>query len=707
MLKKFVLLLTLSVVALSCKKNKNHSKIEQNLNTNDLIHETSPYLLQHAYNPVDWKAWNDDALSLAKKENKLVVISIGYSACHWCHVMEEESFENDSVAKLMNDRFVNIKVDREERPDVDQIYVNAVTLMTGSAGWPLNVIALPDGRPIFGGTYFTKDEWLQVLERTSSLFETNPERVISYAKKLTDGVQRADLIEVSKENTPFEENSIKQIVSSLKTSLDIDLGGLKNAPKFPMPNHLSFALRYAVQFEDNQLMDYVLNTLDKMANGGLYDQIAGGFSRYSVDEKWHVPHFEKMLYDNAQLVSVYAQSYKLTKNENYKIIIEETLDFIAKEMTSKEGAFYSSIDADSKNIEGKLEEGVYYTWTIDELKTILGSDYELFREYYNINNIGLWEEGHYILYKTKSDKEFAQENSINIEVLHSKLRQWKKSLSNRRKKRNLPRLDTKSLTSWNALMIKALLDAYSTLGEKKYLNTALKNAQFLKQKQLQSNGELLHSYKDGVSSINGFSEDYALLISAYIDVYQATLDQSWLDLSKELMDYTIKHFLNNENSMFFFTSNDVKNLIARKTEVFDNVMPSSNSTQANNLFKLGHYYYDKSYTDLSKQMLNNINKDINSAPIAYTNWLELYLNFATPFYEVAISGKEANNKLKELRANYIPNTIVAGATFENNLPLLTNKFIEDKTLIYVCVNGTCKMPLEQVSKALKLIKKTN
>lgn len=703
---KHILLSIIFITGLSCKQNMKSTN-HKNIKTNSLINETSPYLLQHAYNPVEWYAWNNETMELAQKQNKLVVISIGYSACHWCHVMEEESFENDSVAKLMNERFINIKVDREERPDVDQIYVNAVTLMTGSAGWPLNVIALPDGRPIFGGTYFNKEEWMQVLKQTSSLFEINPERVISYAEKLTDGLQKADLIEVSKKNTEFEKDTLKQIVSNLKISLDLDLGGLKNAPKFPMPNHLSFALRYAVQFEDRKLMDYVLNTLDKMANGGLYDQIAGGFSRYSVDEKWHVPHFEKMLYDNAQLVSVYAQAHKLTKNENYKIIIEETLDFVAKEMTSKEGAFYSSIDADSKNIEGKLEEGVYYTWTIDELKTILDTDYELFREYYNINNIGLWEEGRYILYKTKSDKEFAQEKSISVEVLHSKLRQWKKSLSNRRNKRNLPRLDTKSLTSWNALMIKAYLDAYSTLGGKKYLKIALKNAQFLKQKQLQSNGQLLHSYKDGVSSIKGFAEDYALLISAYIDVYQATLDQSWLDLSKKLMDYSIKHFLNNENSMFYFTSNDVKNLIARKTEVFDNVIPSSNSIQANNLFKLGHYYYDKSYTDLSKQMLSNINKDINNSPIAYTNWLELYLNFATPFYEVAISGKEAKNKLKELRANYIPNTIVAGATFENNLPLLTNKFIENRTLIYVCVNGTCKMPLEQVSKALKLIKKTN
>ena len=703
---KHILLSIIFITGLSCKQNMKFTN-HKNIKTNSLINETSPYLLQHAYNPVEWYAWNNETMELAKKQNKLVVISIGYSACHWCHVMEEESFENDSVAKLMNDRFVNIKVDREERPDVDQIYVNAVTLMTGSAGWPLNVIALPDGRPIFGGTYFTKDEWLQVLEQTSSLFEINPERVISYAEKLTDGLQKADLIEVNKENVEFDDNKLKQIVSSLKTSLDIDLGGLKNAPKFPMPNHLSFALRYAVQFEDNQLMDYVLNTLDKMANGGLYDQIAGGFSRYSVDEKWHVPHFEKMLYDNAQLVSVYAQAYKLTKNENYKIIIEETLDFIAKEMTSKEGAFYSSIDADSKNIEGKLEEGVYYTWTIDELKTILDTDYELFRDYYNINDIGLWEEERYILYKTKTDKEFAQEKSISIEILHSKLKQWIKSLSNRRNKRNSPNLDTKSLTSWNALMMKAHLDAHNAIGEIKYLKIALRHAKFLKQKQLQSNGQLLHNYKDGISSIKGFAEDYALLISAYIDLYQVTLDQSWLDLSKELMDYSIKHFLNKENSMFYFTSNDVKNLIARKIEVFDNVMPSSNSTQAMNLFKLGHYYYNKSYTDLSKQMLNNVNKDLNTSPVAYSNWLELYLNFATPFYEVAISGEEAKNKLKELGANYIPNTIVAGATFENNLPLLTNKFVEDRTLIYVCVNGTCKMPLEQISKALKLIKKTN
>jgi uncharacterized protein YyaL (SSP411 family) len=704
MLKKNVILSIICILGLSCKKE---IKTEQNLKTNALIKETSPYLLQHAYNPVDWKAWNNKTIELAQKENKLLVISIGYSACHWCHVMEEESFENDSVAKIMNEHFINIKVDREERPDIDQIYVNAVTLMTGSAGWPLNVIALPNGKPIFGGTYFTKNEWLTVLEQTSLLYKTDKEKVISFAEKLTNGVKKADLIELNTKENEFNKAQLTNIVSKLKTSLDLELGGLKNAPKFPMPSHLSFALKYAIQFEDNQLLEYVTNTLDKMANGGLYDQIGGGFSRYSVDEKWHVPHFEKMLYDNAQLISIYSKAYQLNKNEYYKKIITETLDFIAKTMTSNEGAFYSSIDADSKNTEGKLEEGAYYTWTTNELKTVLKTDYELFKNYYNINNIGYWEKEKYILYKTKSNKKFIEENHITAEELKFKIKKWKKLLSDKRNTRELPRLDDKSLTSWNAMMIKAYLNAYNALGEENYLKAALKNAQFLKQKQLQPNGQVFHSYKNNVSSIQGFAEDYAHLISAYIKLYQSTLDQSWLDLSKKLMDYSIKHFLNKKNSMFYFTSNEVQNLISRKTEVFDNVIPSSNSIQAINLFNLGHYYYNENYSILSRQILSNINENIYISPAAYTNWLELYLNYVTPFYEVAITGKDAKNKLKKINEYFIPNKIVAGATKENNLPLLKNKFVENMTLIYVCINGTCKMPLQQVGKALELIKKNN
>ena len=705
MLRKNIILIGLCCLVLGCNQ-KTRSGIKEGgaRPTNNLIDETSPYLLQHAYNPVNWNAWNDQTLEDAKQQNKLIVISIGYSACHWCHVMEKESFENDSVAKLMNTRFVNIKVDREERPDVDQVYVNAVTLMTGNAGWPLNVIALPDGRPVFGGTYFTKDDWLNVLNQTSSLYETDPQKVISFAEKLTEGVKRSDLIELNSKETPFEEVPLKNIISKLKTGLDYEFGGQKNAPKFPMPSHLSFALRYATQFKDSELMNYLTTTLNKMANGGIYDQVGGGFSRYSVDEKWHVPHFEKMLYDNAQLVSVYAQAYKLTKNERYKIIVSETLSFINEQMISSEGAFYSSLDADSQNAANKLEEGVYYTWTKEELKQLLNEDYELFKDYYNVNENGFWEKGQYILYKTKSDQEFTKIHSVTLQSLQTKVKHWKNLLSAKRSTRKAPRLDDKILTSWNALMTKAYLEAYTALGNKEYLEIALKNARFIRDKQLQPNGQLMHSYKSGSGTIDGFSEDYAHVISAYIDLYQSTLDRSWLNLAKDLMDYSIKHFLNKKNSMFYFTSDEVTNLIARKIELFDNVLPASNSVQAINLYELGHYYYNESYSKLAKQMLSNVNDDIEASPAAFTNWLKLYLNYAKPFYEVAISGSEAGHKLKELNNAYVPNIIVAGAIKDDNLPLLINKFTETTTLIYVCVNGTCKIPVKQINEALKMIK---
>jgi uncharacterized protein YyaL (SSP411 family) len=693
------------IFSISCNQKSDSSAKDYTALANELVNETSPYLLQHAYNPVRWKAWNNKALEQAKKDNKLIVISVGYSACHWCHVMEEESFENDSVAKLMNERFINIKVDREERPDIDQIYVNAVTLMTGSAGWPLNVIALPDGRPVFGGTYFTKNQWLNVLEQTSTLYDEDPQTVISYAEKLTQGMKQADLVAVNKEKTVFETEQLTPIVDSLKTSLDFELGGLKNAPKFPMPSHLSFLLNYAHQYKDAQILDYVTHTLDKMANGGLYDQIGGGFSRYVVDDRWHVPHFEKMLYDNAQLVSVYAQAYKLTKNKSYKRVVTETLSFISNEMTSKEGAFFSSFDADSKNEDNALEEGVYYTWTKEKLQSILNEDYELFEAYYNINSTGLWEKGRYILYKTQSDNEFITSKAITNKELQSKLKDWKQLLIHERNKREKPRMDDKVLTSWNALMIKAYLDAYTALDNNAYLEAALKNAEFIKDQQYQPNGQLFHSYKDGKSTIEGFAEDYAHVINAYIELYQSTLDRSWLDLAKTQMDYSIAHFMDDTNSMFYFTSDNAANLITRKTEIFDNVLPASNAVQAHNLFILGHYYYDKSYSSQAKQMLTNIHNDILNAPTAFTHWLELYLNYSNPFYEVAISGPDAPSKLKALNKTYTPNIIIAGATKEDSLPLLANKFLEDNTLIYVCVNGTCKMPVIEVDKALGQITK--
>ena len=705
MFKKIVCFILLFNLVLSCSQS-NRTITNNSLNkANDLIKETSPYLLQHAYNPVDWKAWNDESLRLAKEQNKLIVISVGYSACHWCHVMEEESFENDSVAKLMNDNFINIKVDREERPDVDQIYMNAVQLMTGSGGWPLNCITLPDGRPVFGGTYFTKIQWTKILEDMSSLYKSDPKKVIAFAEKLTEGVKNSDLIKLNKKELPFKKEQIRRIVNDYKKVLDFKNGGQNKAPKFPMPSGLNFLLRYSFQYDVKDLEQFVITTLTKMANGGIYDQIGGGFSRYSVDDRWHVPHFEKMLYDNAQLVSLYSKAYQITKNDAFKKIVTETLNFIDKELTQEEGAFYSSLDADSKTAEGVLEEGVFYTWTKEALSDALGSDFNLFKSYYNINGTGKWEKDQYILYKTTTDQEFIKANNITLDEFHSKILEWKTKLYKVRANRERPRTDDKVLTSWNALMLKAYVDAYRVLGDESYLDSAIKNATFIKEKQIKQDGSLFHNYKNGTSTIDGFSEDYAHTITAFIELYQATFNEEWLNIANKLMNYTITHFLDKENSMFYFTGDNATNLIARKTEVYDNVIPSSNSVLAKNLFKLGHYYSNKTYTELAKQMLSNVNSEIEESPTAYTNWLTLYLNYSNPYYEVAISGEDAHIKLKEFDSSYIPNALISGSKSNSDLPLLQFKFIENETFIYVCVNGTCKMPVTNSNKAVEQILK--
>ena len=704
-MKTFIYSSLVLILLCSCSNKNNSAITEDKPFTNDLINETSPYLLQHAYNPVDWKAWNSETLKLAKEENKLIIISVGYSACHWCHVMEEESFENDSVAKIMNDNFINIKVDREERPDVDQVYMNAVQLMTGSGGWPLNCIALPDGRPVFGGTYFTKTQWTKILEDMSDLYRTDPDKVIAYAEKLTQGVKNSDLIVLNKEDIQFTKESLNEMNEKWMPTLDFKDGGQKNAPKFPMPSNLDYLFRYSYQNNDLELNNFVELTLTKMANGGIYDQIGGGFSRYSVDERWHVPHFEKMLYDNAQLVSLYSKAYQHSGNEAFKTVVVETLQFIEKELTDDEGSFYSSLDADSETEEGELEEGVFYTWTKEELKVILQEDFELFKSYYNINSTGKWENNHYILFKTKTNEEFLKGNSLSLEELKVKVSDWKSKLFKARSSRKRPRTDDKVLTSWNAMMLSAYIDAYRVLGEQQYLDAALKNAHFLKENQISKKGSLFHNYKNEVSTIEGFSEDYAHLISAYIDLYQVTLDEEWLQIANELMDYTISHFFDKDNGMFYFTSDTETNLIARKIEVYDNVIPSSNSVLAHNLFKLSHYYSNNSYSKMAKQMLSNIIVDLEKSPSAYSNWGNLYLNYSNPYYEVALSGANAKEKVNELNGYYLPNILVAGAITESEIPIMKNRFNDDETYIYVCVDGSCKLPVTETKQAVSQLLK--
>ena len=672
--------------------------------TNSLINETSPYLLQHAHNPVNWHAWNDEALALAKKENKLLLISIGYSSCHWCHVMEHESFENEEVAVIMNRHFINIKVDREERPDIDQVYMNAVQLMTGRGGWPLNCIALPDGRPIWGGTYFPKENWIKALEQLSKMYKEKPEEVIEYAVKLTEGIKDTDLLPLNTVQQEFTVLQLHSAVAEWKQYMDFDLGGRKGAPKFPMPNNYSFLLRYGVQANNTEILEYVNTSLTNMAYGGIYDQIGGGFSRYSVDKKWHVPHFEKMLYDNGQLVSLYAEAYQATKNELYKNIVYETLQFIENDLTNSEGAFYSSLDADSINAKGKLEEGAFYVWTKDELKAILNNDFELFSEYYSVNYYGYWEHDNYVLIRKNSDEEIAKNNSITVTELKTKVDVWKKVLLKERSKKERPRLDDKSLTSWNALMLKGYIDAFKVFNEPHFLEVAIKNATFIYTKQLQESGNLNHSYKNGSSTINGFLEDYATVIDAYISLYEATVNEFWLQTAKQLTDYSLDHFFNRERAMFYFTSDEDTDLITRKMEIEDNVISASNSIMANNLFKLSHYYSNSYFLKISKQMLHNVEERTQKYGSGYSNWLQLMCNFSSNFYEIAVSGKDLKMKISEINKNYIPNKLIAGSTKKSTIPLMEGRFSESDTLIYICVEGACQLPEKEVESALKQLK---
>ncbi|GAA4276961.1 thioredoxin domain-containing protein [Aquimarina mytili] len=677
--------------------------MEQHTYTNDLIHETSPYLLQHAHNPVDWKPWNEKALDLAKKENKLIIISIGYAACHWCHVMEHESFEDPQVAEIMNTNYINIKVDREERPDIDQVYMNAVQLMTGSGGWPLNVVALPDGRPVWGGTYFPKGNWIEALKQIANLYQKQPDKLLEYAEKLEQGIKAIDFIETNPEELNFSKDFIATAIKKWSANFDHKQGGTKRVPKFMMPNNYQFLLRYAHQTQDKKLLEYVANTLKKISFGGVYDHIGGGFSRYSTDAKWHIPHFEKMLYDNAQLVSLYSDAYLVTQDPWFEDVVHQTLDFISRELTSTDGAFYSSLDADSETQDGELEEGAFYVWTKEELSSLLQDDYTLFSNYYNVNTYGFWEKNNYVLIRKDTDHKFCEENDITLDALRKKRTHWKKVLLQQREKRSRPRLDDKTLTSWNALMLKGYIDAYKTFGQDHYLDTAIKNATFIKNNQLKEEYSLFHNYKNGKSNVNGYLEDYATVIEAFIALYETTFDPEWLDISKQLTEYTLTHFFDKEKSIFYFTSDEDPKLIARTIESSDNVIPASNSIMAKNLFLLSHYYNMPNYKKISDQMLHNIKPQITSYASAYSNWLDQMLNVSFNFYEIAITGEASKNKVEHLNKIYIPNKLVAASQLDSERALLKNRFVTDKTLIYVCVNNACKYPVKNIEEAIKFI----
>ncbi len=694
--------LLLLFILISCK-GQNTKPMEHQF-TNDLINETSPYLLQHAHNPVDWKAWNEKTLAKAKAENKLILISVGYSACHWCHVMEHESFEDTLVAQVMNANFINIKIDREERPDVDQVYMNAVQLMTGSGGWPLNAVALPDGRPVWGGTYFKKDQWMNALNQISKLYKEQPEKLKEYADKLEQGIKAMDMVSLNTDEPVFEEEFVEEAVKKWSKQFDNVYGGTNPAPKFMKPNSYHFLLRYAHQTKNEKLKEYVNLTLKKIAYGGVFDQLGGGFSRYSVDKKWHVPHFEKMLYDNGQLVSLYADAYLVTKNPLYKDIVTETLDYVKNEMTIDNGAFYSAFDADSKTPEGELVEGAFYVWTKDALKALLKDDFDLFSDYYNVNNYGFWEHDNYVLIRKDDDAEIIEKHGLSVEALAKKKNSWKALLLKERNKRSKPRLDDKTLTSWNALMLKGYIDAYRVFGNLEYLEAAKKNANFILNHQWREDGGLYHNYKEGKSTNNGYLEDYATTIDAFIALYENTLNESWLNAARDLANYTFDHFFDTESSMFYFTSNEDLELVSRSIQYYDDVIPASNSFMAKNLFKLSHYFDNTHFAKTAMTMLNNMKPQMEEYPSAYSNWFDLMLNYTSPYYEVAIVGTEAKQKIEELNKTYLPNKLIAGSTSDNTMPLLENRFNPAETLIYVCVNKACKLPVVEVDRAIKFLR---
>ena len=663
---------------------------------NSLIKESSPYLLQHANNPVNWYAWNDETLALAKKENKLILVSIGYSACHWCHVMEHESFEDEQVATIMNENFINIKVDREERPDIDMVYMGAVQLMTGQGGWPLNCFALPDGRPIYGGTYFPKKQWINVLGNLADLFATNPDKAYEYAAHLTDGLEQLEIPKVY-DGTSFDLLTLTNSVYKWKQSFDTEHGGPNRAPKFPLPNNYQFLLNYHFYENDLNVKKHLDVTLTKMAWGGIYDQLGGGFARYSTDVLWKVPHFEKMLYDNAQLVSLYSEAYKQTKNELYKKIVYETIDFVKRELTNPDFGFYSALDADSEGIEGK-----YYVWQKEELHRLLKNDFELFADYYCVNDVGYWEDENYVLMRDTEESIIALKHNVSISELQQKIKACNAILLDVREKRVKPGLDNKVLASWNGLMCKALADAYLVFKEEDFKTLALANANYLVKNYCKENGQLLRVINNN-TSISGFLEDYAFVIDAFLSVYLITANENWLLKAKALTDYTLKHFYDDKQNTYYFTDSSQEKLVVRKAEWSDNVIPASSSQMAINLYKLSIYFDNTNYRQISEKLLKSVIKEIESYGPGYSNWACLLLQYLKPQIEVVIVGKSVNENLVALYKQSPPNVIFALSDKTSDLPLLKNRYVEGQTLIYVCKNNSCLLPTETVAEALKQI----
>lgn len=644
-----------------------------------LLSSSSPYLREHADNPVNWYPWGDEAFDKARKENKPVIVSIGYMACHWCHVMERESFMDPEVAKIMNENFISIKVDREERPDVDQQFVYASQALTGTAGWPLNAFALNDGKPFHTITYHTKPEWIDLLNRVSDAWKADSEKLIRQANSLTQGIR--PLFEYKADTSlRLDLPAFVRHIPSVYSSLDFNNGGLKGYPKFPMPALIELMLQHHHLTGDQQAGRWVATTLDAIASGGIYDHVGGGFARYSTDSLWHVPHFEKMLYDNAQLLSVYSKAYKATGNARYERVVSETLEFLEQEMMSDQFLFFSSIDADSDN-----EEGKFYKWTLDELRSVVG---EASMRHFRVSN----------------------ENILTVNT-DTGIDSLKTMLRAARGRRIYPLRDEKVITSWNAMLTVGILDAATALGDDKILRMAYSLLDNLNAKMSRDQGHKLsadfrvfHSMLDSsLSPVEGYLDDYAWLAKANIRMYEVALHSHYLERAKTIADMGLTRFQNHDGPLFYYSATPDARLM-RTTELFDQATPSSNSVFADVLLRLGEYYQDDRYTKAAQAAITEATSSLEVDAASIANWSRLAEMIHSEPFEIAIVGDQApaSNANMELQANYLPTAMFLGGEQED-LPLLENKRVAGKTIIYVCRNRTCKLPVTDPEDALKQI----
>jgi uncharacterized protein YyaL (SSP411 family) len=673
------------------------------MHTNRLAKETSPYLLQHAHNPVDWYPWGEEALQKAGAENKPILVSIGYAACHWCHVMERESFENEDTARFMNENFVNIKIDREERPDLDHIYMDAVQAIAGSGGWPLNVFLTPAGKPFYGGTYYpprpahNRPSWKDVLAGIAASFREKRAEIEQQAEYLTRHVATANSFGIGDPTAGadiFTPAALRQVRDQLMATADTEDGGFGRAPKFPQSFSIRFLLHYYYFTKDATALEQACLSLDKMIRGGIYDQIGGGFARYSTDNEWLAPHFEKMLYDNALLIIALSEAYQLTRNGDYKAAIEQTMAFIDRELSDGQGAFYSALDADSEGIEGK-----YYVWDRAEIESVLGEEAALFCEFYGVSAEGNWE-GKNILTRSApaSVPEWTPAQCQRLAAAGARLLEH-------RSQRIRPALDDKILLGWNALMIIACAKAYSALGVEEYKERAIANMGFCRQR-LKGEGLYLyyHSYKEGQAKYPGFLDDYAYLIAALIQLQEITGDTGYLTEAREILCFVIDHFSEEETGFFFFTHRDQQDLILRKKEVYDGATPSGNSMMAFNLQYLSVIFNEPDWSERAHRMARALQKPVTGYPGSFGIWATLYMAFTYNIPEVVITGKRPENARKEFLQQFIPYRVFQSAQGKNTqFPLLQDRPVEDHPLIFLCENYTCQLPVNEVSALVRLL----